>query len=393
MNSEISKFRKFLLDKCRNINTLFIERKRKINFNNMLFYLLYLSGNDCSESYATAQFKDNRILDVSRQAINKRRTLLKNNYFSYLMSEIVKYINISTHSKTNIYCVDGTKLSLSKDVEGFKFTKNKKYKKALLNTLYSINNKHPIAFDISSNYNEIDSFINVLSKHIKSNDIIVFDRGYYSINLIKCIEKLNANYVCRLKKSSLMVKYLIDGNRNNTIYNSKDHGMIRIVKYTINNIDYYIGTNLFHESIDYIKDLYWKRWSVEEFYKTLKCNLGANCIKYKNINKIQQYIHSSFIIDTISRYMEFLITKYINKKSNSNSAINHKISVKLTSYKILKNLLIKKSNKKIYNVLIVIGKSKISNAKGRSFKRARITPVSKWYYVGLSIKISNNDNG
>ncbi len=96
------------------------------------------------------------------------------------------------------------------------------------------------------------------------SSIYVFDRGYYSKNLITYLEDNNVKYVCRLKENSLLLE------KNKTDYIKKvnyivnkvnKECLIRILKYKINETTYRIATNLFEESytIDTLGQIYHDR--------------------------------------------------------------------------------------------------------------------------------------
>ena len=66
----------------------------------------------------------------------------------------------------------------------------------------------------------------------------------------------------------------------------------RVIRYIVDKEVYYLGTlrdSLF--TIDVLKDLYWMRWNIETFFKTIKYDLSfddvhsfsAECIKQEMI--------------------------------------------------------------------------------------------------------------
>lgn len=204
MNNYISKLRKFFKERCGKINNELVKRNRNIKSEHILCYLLNSVSNNCKTDSSTNKcLKIEGVLKTSRQAMDKRRNNFKCSYMEDILNDLNEHIN-KTHlfNSSNIYAVDGSKLSLNKKVDGFKLTKNNKYKKCLLNTLYSVNNKTPIGFDLSDGFNENKSFLDNLMKYIKKNDVIIFDRGYFSSKLIKEIDNKNANFICRMKKNS-----------------------------------------------------------------------------------------------------------------------------------------------------------------------------------------------
>lgn len=391
MNNYICKLRKFFKEKCNKINNEFIKRSRNINSEHILCYLLNSVSNNCKTDSSTNKcLKIEGVLKTSRQAMDKRRNNFKCSYMEDILCGLSEHISkTKLFDSSNIYAVDGSKLSLNKKIEGFKLTKNNKYKKCLLNTLYSVNNKIPIGFDLSEGFNENKSFLDNLMKYIKKDDIIMFDRGYFSKKLIKEIDNKNANFICRMKKNSLCVQELNKRNTNECFYWLESYGILRIMKYIIDGKTFYLSTNMFDNKISYFSNLYHKRWYIEEYFKTIKHNMRVSNINYTKIIKIKQHIYACFILTILARYMESITNKYISKNNNKNSYINFKQAIELTGHHIIINLLIKQSTKKIINVLHVINDDRINNIANRSYQRIRIKPVSKWYYEGISLKNKN----
>lgn len=382
MNPHISKLRKLLTNKCTEIDKYIISRKRLLDTKYLLSYLFRTASTKLSGPIQQADLEYELKLFVSKQAIEKKLDLLDNTLLNDLLISLTKHVNESKiFAHKNVYAVDGTKISLNKSVDGFHLTKNKTYKKALLNTLYSVTNKIPINFDLSNDFNEISSFISVLLQYLKKDDIIIFDRGYYSRELITSINTKECFFICRMKNNSSLIDKVADKNETfDIIKNLESYGKIRIIKYTIGNAPYYLSTNIFDNNINFFKEMYHNRWFIEEFFKTIKHDLSLYNINYKKINRIKQNINMHFIIVLIARYLEELSIKYI-KKLNKNYKINHKIAIYMTGMKAIDQLLFKKSNNRIINILYIINKKVCYNKPERSFVRKRIIPPSKWYYV------------
>jgi len=390
MNSHISKLRNFFIDKCKEIDKKIIRRKRSLDTRHLLAYLFQIASDKLNSGTETkTELECENITSVSKQAIEKKLDLLDSKLLNDMLISLHEHINESSiFTKAHIYAVDGTKISLNKKVPGFHITKNGTYKKALINTLYSVNNKVPIAFDLSDSLNEIGSFIKTLLQYVKKGDIVIFDRGYYSKELIKLLNDKGCFFICRMRKSSLLVNDIPANEESSDITkNLDDYGKIRIIKYTINKKSFYLSTNILSNvlNIDFFKEMYHNRWYIEEFYKTIKHDLSLNGIAYKKINRIEQNINIIFILALLTRYLEAISIKYI-KKLNENYAINHKNALQTTGKRIIYQLLFKKSNNKIIKVLGVINKTTCYVKANRKYKRIRITPPPKWYSIFIYLK-------
>jgi len=97
--------------------------------------------------------------------------------------------------------------------------------------------------------------------------------------------------------------------KNNNINDYKFINKIinnRIVNYRVDNSEdeYYLLTNLTY-SINELKDLYWKRWSVEIHFKESKYNLALNTINLKTENSLIQEIYIHNLIFILYYYFKF----------------------------------------------------------------------------------------
>jgi len=96
------------------------------------------------------------------------------------------------------------------------------------------------------------------------NDIVIHDRGYFSYMVLYNLHKLNVYPIFRMKKSNQYVKQLLKSKSNDktytVYYDDNTKIKLRIIKYTVNNETYYIGTTLLEKqfTINVLKDLYKK---------------------------------------------------------------------------------------------------------------------------------------
>jgi hypothetical protein len=82
---------------------------------------------------------------------------------------------------------------------------------------------------------------------------------------------------------------------------------IRIIKYIINNNSYYLATNLIDKNeytIEVLKQLYGKRWVVEEYFKYIKTNTNMTTNNAKNIDDLMKSVYGYLIV---SRVIDILV--------------------------------------------------------------------------------------
>ncbi len=103
---------------------------------------------------------------------------------------------------------------------------------------------------------------------------------------------------------------------------------LRLIKYTINNMAYTLGTTLFdHHQYQYneLAELYHARWGIEELYKISKVLIDVEDFHGKTERGVKQELFAHFVILTLSRIFSnqtddiLLLRKGINKSDSSNT--------------------------------------------------------------------------
>ena len=89
-------------------------------------------------------------------------------------------------------------------------------------------------------------------KYLRAGDTVIFDRGYFSNDIIENLNKKGINYIFRLKYNKKEVQHMKNNNLNSYIFKTKN------VNYKINDSeeDYHLFTNLIYKTIEELKDLY-----------------------------------------------------------------------------------------------------------------------------------------
>lgn len=297
-------------------NYIFNNRNRKTNiFDGFLFRLLYCRKNS-SQDKAAAKLNalNYNILNkshASRQAFKARDDKLSIEFYKKILESIDLFVkkNVKRNKTTSyfrshdIYAVDGVKNNLRKALaeDGFPSNPNNESITSLTIGIYDIASHSPVCLNLVNHSDERKAFIDSINdKYI--NSIFIFDRGYQDKKLfaslagkgIKCIFRIrdNTTYIPTTADDTV----LVDGNFS-----------IRIVTYQINNTNYHLATNLFdcdEFTIDTLKDLYHKRWDIEEFFKYIKSNFLVNLYN-KDIKQQENHmINKAVLIDGL--FDEFL---------------------------------------------------------------------------------------
>ena len=382
----INKVKKVIKDSVFKLEKKYIKRNCKIEIKDVIYGLCLKAVNKCgfdnvvfdlnSKDYFTKKFKGK----ISSSGFKNKNNYLTSDDINNINKNLLKIIY--KDSTPRILAVDATRVQSYKSLhnDNLKFaSKNNSYCKSILSGLYDVNNKILINYNHFIDMDEREAFKSQF-KYLKKNDIILFDRGYFSESLIDCLNKKNVNYVFRMKKNSLYLTNLIEKNINEYKF-SKNEVHYKVVRYKVNENEkyYYLLTTLVNESIENLKDLYYKRWSIEEHYKELKHTTSINkleCQKLENLLK-SVYIHNFIYI----LYYYFLkCIKEDNLIKLNNCDINNKITLKSFIDRILFLILYKdRINKDILDFIKILPKT-YKHKEERTFPRESKRTVSVWFF-------------
>jgi hypothetical protein len=291
-------------------------------------------------------------------------------------------------TKKRLIGCDGMQLNVNMNAinnDDIKCSKNKNYGVILISGLYDIINKIPISYypthsdedDFKKKkVNETKGFLQQIDK-LNNNDIIVFDRWYFSDPLHKTLKEKNIGYIFRMKNNSKIFKNMYVGKSNIIKLNGVQ---VQLFKYKIKNENYNILTSITENiTIGEIKALYWRRWKIETDNKKFKYDLLRNNIRSKNYNSIATDIECIKFMSILSSIIEY-IGKY---KCPENKKINSTNCIHLLYKKILYLLFYDPTNyDEICRIVGIVYKKLIPIIIGRSFARIRISPSTKWNAYG-----------
>ena len=194
--------------------------------------------------------------------------------------EFRKALSMFSSDGQRILAIDGSKVHVppSFDRLGFKSRTNDqpvsrpaKRIMCMLSSLVDTQSRCCIDFTITKHFNERTA-AETLLRSTRKNDIVLFDRGYYSSALVQAMLSKNVDFVIRLKKDAFQ------GAR--TFYNSRltkanvfiGGRAIHLVKYMIDGSKYMCLVSLDKSSKE-VRDMYKQRWRVEEHFKRIKSHM------------------------------------------------------------------------------------------------------------------------
>jgi hypothetical protein len=398
-----TKKRKYIKTK-KNININ--ARKSPISLNDLIYYLCIKNGKKQSFANAKSEYNKLKNTKLSKSAFVQQKSKVTSDTFNIINSELIKDVYKNNLFFTNgqlphpqyanrIIAADGSQINFyKKNSLDLPLSDNKLYKIGILSTLYDISNNLPINYLLTGETDERT----LLKKQLESLqpfDVLVADRGYFSYDLVNILNSKNIHYIFRIKNSYKIIKETfrdLPNNKNydvilNTIYNNVPY-KIRIIKFYIDDKEYYIATSLLNNiySTEWFKNIYHKRWQIEEHFKTLKNTVEVSP-RSTTLNGIQQDLYINQFILIINNYICSLLNNFIDSKKHKINQIN---SIKMIIDHILPHLFYNKTSvKKIMKTLIEIKNNVTQIVNNRHFIRVCILPHSKWYCSGNKEKKMN----
>ncbi len=349
---------------------------------------------------------------VTQSAFCNARKKLDEDVFKTLNTRILNAyseINKVLWKGYRLFAVDGTRINLPRELMKDNYrtpSDNANYPQGLASCLYQLDEKIPVDFELASHMNERKCALQHL-RYLSENDIVVYDRGYFSYFMLHTHLRKNIPVVFRLT-TSRSYKVFEDFAQSDDVerivsitasYNTQQKIKkrneiiefiplkLRLIKYKKSDTTYVLGTTLMDQekfSIEELADLYFKRWGIEELYKISKILIDVEDFHSKNERGVKQELFAHFVLITISRLFSNYIESELQTRDNIDDAEKTKVNFKNCLATIARNMeeliltqvkLIGRSLKKIItNISTCVQKER----KNRSYKRASMKPRKKW---------------
>jgi len=247
-------------------------------------------------------------------------------------------------------------------------TPSKSYTDALLTTIYNVDQKIPYGWHLSGHHNERKGFLAILND-VARGDTVIFDRGYYSQELVTNLERKGIHYIFRLKMNSKLSRLegddvIIKGSQRRAFYR---------IKGTTYSLLSNLGSKI---AINKLGDLYHSRWKIEEWYKTLKTQLKGKFYPQKTLLRVQQKLEWQQIVYSVHRLLCQDATKVSEMKKSQNIS---SLYVAQNAIEIAKCIYHQKWEL-LENMIVFLRYNCISiEVKGRHYPRKGIIDGGKWY--------------
>jgi hypothetical protein len=224
-----------------------------------------------------------------------------------------------------IFAVDGSRINLPRGllIDGYKLlSEGSHYPQGLLSCLYQVKSQIPFDFALVPHINERKCAEQHLQP-LEKDDVVVYDRGYYSYLMLHRHFESKIHAVFRLQKNNstaideffaspetdIIVSIAPSSTTRKEIlaeYPNLNIILIpmRLVKYNIGGETTCLGTTLLDQARytrqDFI-DIYHSRWGVEELYKVSKHIFIIEDFHAKTERGVKQEIYAHLALVTMNR--------------------------------------------------------------------------------------------
>ncbi len=350
-------------------------RKRKQTFSNtVLFMMNFLTKSLSIEIDNFISFLKDRIgfsdtQSFTKSAFVQRRKKIKPELFKHLSDNLIKEFYTDNDDAIQLWkgfrllAIDGSRITLpdTKELETlYGRTKNQNKTgvvQARVSVLYDVLNQLVIDGKLSSL--SVGETKLALEHHrfCKKSDLIIYDRGYPSFDLVNQHYTKGINFLIRCKidfnkviykfyqsgASSTIVKIYPGKNTKTTDkpYSKDTSEEVRLIRVVLSSGETEILMTSLTNVIEYpnslFKDLYFLRWGIETFYDELKNKIKAEHFSGYSEHSILQDFYGSLFVSNI----QSLIANEVNEElaSQNSNKYQYKVNVNL-SYGFMKDRII-----------------------------------------------------
>ena len=345
---------------------------------------------------------------VAASSICKARARVDEGLFLDLHREILRHAGDGARWHGHrLLAVDGSKMLLPRPLAdaGFKPLGNGHYPQGLVSCLYRLDSKVPVDFSLSAHACERTAAMRHL-QHLSEGDIVVFDRGYFSYEMLYAVLDTGAHPVFRLQRGNAgPFKAFMDGDARETRLTVSagadarrklaarwpdrrfEPVPLRLVRQRAEQDDEWIlATTLTdpgHVSADDLAELYHGRWSIEELYKVSKKVIAVDEFHAQTGRGVRQELYAHFNLVAMTRILsgpgDELLADMRGEDSEPQVA-NFKNAVAMVAMGIEELFLAQASAiaEAVKRLADGILRVRARLRPGRSYPRKSMRPADKW---------------
>jgi hypothetical protein len=279
-------------------------RNRKLPFWKLCMFLLGIVHECLLVSFRRFGEKIGEPIKMSEQSLSEARNKIRWEAFKELSESVSEFAYTGSYDRWNGYRVwglDGTKFALPnypKLAEVFGDEKGSPSARGSI--LYDVLNY--TVFDGQIEPLEVDErtlakrHLAALVERMKiSKELVIFDRGYPSEDMIDFCEEKGLYYLMRVRSKFNLD---VDNQKENDGYVQIGEHKVRVIKVVLDTGEIETLLTNISENFDF-KELYFKRWGVEKEYDVLKNTLEIENFSGRTETAIRQDFHIHIIASNI----------------------------------------------------------------------------------------------
>ena len=224
-----------------------------------------------------------------------------------------------------------------------------------------------------------------LGDHLDKRDVVIFDRGYASGEMVAFMSDQNCKYVMRLQPSSFKVAY--NSNKRDyytEIQYDKKSYKVRVIKLRLSTGETEtLITNIRKCELKkkYFKKLYSLRWGVETRYNSIKHKLMLERPSGRTVLSVLQDFYANMFLTNCARAIAADVSPIISKMKKQckyEYAPNENLIIGYMKHRLIR-ILCMKSNNTIEELLRLALNQPVPIKPGRCFFRS---PDTHWKKSG-----------
>lgn len=320
-----------------------------------------------------------------------------------------------------LFAVDGSKLHLPRELraDGYQTPgPTAHYPQGLLSCLYQLKSQLPFDFDLVAHGDERQCAMRHLEA-LHAEDIVVYDRGYFSYQMLHRHRQAGIHAIFRLQESSYtVIREFFASEQTDTdawidpspttraeiLARHPDLEIVplkmRLLKYEIAGTTYCLGTTLTAADQRYplqeFVDAYHSRWGIEELYKVSKQVLAVEDFHAKTERGVKQELFAHFVLITMNRLFANHADTQINcdedaacssSCASSGASVaptlelktNFKNCVRVLERGLEELLLLRRRAKDVLQRIFTAVAARYQRVRpGRSYPRRSMRPPTRW---------------
>lgn len=362
-------------DLLKNPNTDFI-RDRKLSLEVMLKIIISMQGGSINREL----YDYDKTIDVTSSAFVQQRDKITPELLRCIFQE---YNKACTDDKLykgyRLLAVDGSDVNIAYNPDGETYmpngdNDNKGYNQFHINAMYDVLNRvyTDCVIQPKPKCNEMGACTQMVKNNTFDKSILMADRGYGSLNLLETIHRTdNLEYLFRIKNDWLLEvkalpmkeldteitfelrttatkedKELFKQNKAKWISGKSKFGKykksttweyespftmtLRIVRFKITDDIYetiVTSLNRFEFPLQEIKELYHKRWMIENSFRDLKYSVGLVNFHAKKESAIMVEIFAKLIMYNFCERITMQVVVYQDKNRKWTYQVNHTMAI------------------------------------------------------------------